>query len=53
MINTFNQSALDEVRQLPLRSELAEPPNEDEILEALGQLAVGKAGGMNGLLPVS
>ena len=51
MISTFNQSALDEVRQLPLRSELAEPPNEDEILEALGQLAVGKAGGMNGLLP--
>ena len=51
VISTFNQSALDEVRQLPLRSELAEPPNEDEILEALWQLAVGKAGGMNGLLP--
>ena len=51
MISTFNQSALDEVGQLPLRSELAEPPNEDEILEALGQLAVGKASGMNGLFP--
>ena len=50
MISTFNQLAL-EVRQLPLRSDLAEPPNEDEILEALGQLAVGKAGDMNGLLP--
>ena len=51
VISTFYQSALDEVRQLPLRSELAEPPNEDDILEALGQLAVGKAGDMNGLLP--
>ena len=32
-------------------AELAEPPNGEEILRALGQLAVGKAGSMNGLLP--
>ena len=46
-----SQAALDEVEQLPIRTELAEPPNGEEILKALEQLAVGKAGSMNGLLP--
>ena len=50
VINSFNQEALDDVQQLPLRSELAQPPNRDEIPRALGRLTVGKAGGVNGLL---
>ena len=45
------QTALDEIQQLTIRSELAKPPDRDEILRALGQLAVGKADGINGLLP--
>ena len=45
------QAALDDVQQYPIRSELAEPPDRDEILGALGRLAVGKVGGINGLLP--
>ena len=37
--------------QLSLRHELSEPPDRDEILRALGKLTLGRAGGMNGLLP--
>ena len=39
------------VEQLLLRRELSEPPDRDEILRALGKLTLGRAGGMNGLLP--
>ena len=51
VISSYEQAALDDVRQLPIRSELAEPPNRDEVLGALGRLALGKACGINGLLP--
>ena len=51
VISSFNQAALDGVQQLLLMSELAQPPDRDEILRALGRLTVGKAGGVNGLLP--
>ena len=30
---------------------VSEPPDRNEILRALGQLTVGRAGGINGLLP--
>ena len=51
VIGSSNQGALDGVEQFPLRSGLVEPPDKDEILGALGRLAVGRAGGLNGLLP--
>ena len=51
VISSSDQATLDAVEQLPLRHELCEPPDRDEILRALGRLAVGRAGGMNGLLP--
>ena len=36
---------------LPLRFKFSGPPDEDEILRALKKLTVGRAIGMNGLLP--
>ena len=33
---SFEQTALDEIQQLSIRSELADPPDRDEILGALG-----------------
>ena len=39
------------MQQLLLRSELALPPDKDEILKALGRLTLGKTGGVNGFLP--
>ena len=51
VIGSSNQAALEGVERLPLRSGLAGPPDKDEILRALGRLAVGRAGGLNGLLP--
>ena len=51
VIGSSNQAALEGVECLPLRSGLAGPPDKDEILRALGRLAVGRAGGLNGLLP--
>ena len=36
VISSSEQTALDNVEQLLLRSELAEPPNQDEILGPLG-----------------
>lgn len=39
------------MEQLLLRSELAKPPDRNEILVAFGKLSVGKAGGFNDLLP--
>ena len=35
----------------PLRRELSELPDRDEILRALGKLTLGRAGGLNRLLP--
>jgi len=36
VIGSYGQAALDDVQQLPMRSELAEPPDRDEILRSLG-----------------
>ena len=51
VIGSSNQAALEGVEHLPLRSGLAGPPDKDDILRALGRLAVGRAGSLNGLLP--
>jgi len=51
VISSYEQAALDDVQQPPIRSELAEPPDRDEVLGALGRLAVDKAGDISGLLP--
>ena len=51
VISSSKQATLDAVEQLPLGHELSEPPDRDEILRALGRLTVGRAGGINGLLP--
>ena len=34
-----------------MRKELAQPPAEDEVMEALGKLKGNKAGGKTGILP--
>ena len=36
VINSFEQTVFDDVEQLPMRSQLSEPPRRDEIVEALG-----------------
>ena len=36
VVSSFNQVALDGVQQLPLRDEVAQPPDRDEILRTLG-----------------
>ena len=37
--------------EYPVRSELADPPTEEEVMEAMGKLKLGKAGGKSGILP--
>jgi len=36
VINPLEQTVFDDVEQLPMRSQLSEPPRRDEIVEALG-----------------
>ena len=50
VISSYDQATLDAVEKLPLRRELSESPDKDEILRALGKLTLGRAAGMNELL---
>ena len=47
----FDQNVFQSVEQHPLRSEMVEPPSEEEVIEALGKLNINKAPGKNGILP--
>ena len=42
---------VESVEQQPVRSDLAVPPSEEEVIEAIGRLKSGKAGGKSGILP--
>ena len=47
----FSKEELGRVRQRPRRPDLAEPPSEEEVWDAVGKLRNGKAGGASGILP--
>ena len=51
MCSSFDVNAINEVEQHEERTELAVPPTEEEVMEAIGKLKGGKAGGRNGILP--
>ena len=43
--SSFDQNVFQSVEQHPLRSEMAEPPSEEEVIEALGKLNINEAPG--------
>ena len=43
----FDMEELSRVRQRPTRSEMTEVPSEEEMMNAVGKLRNGKAGGEN------
>ena len=47
----FTEDEVDHVRHRQVREEMAEPPNEEELLDALMKLRNGKAAGESGILP--
>ena len=47
----FNGELLNGVRQREVRPGIAAPPTMDEVMEAVGKLKNGKAGGNSGILP--
>ena len=47
----FDMKELSRVRQRPTRSEMTEVPSEEEVMNAVGKLRNGKAGGESGILP--
>ena len=49
--SSYDIHAIEEVEGYPERSELADPPTEEEVVEALRKMKVGKAGGKSGILP--
>ena len=49
--NQFNEAEIMKARQRPIRHQLAEMPNMDELTSAIGRLKNGKAGGLSGILP--
>ena len=49
--SSFDVNAIDEVEQHEERTKLAVSPTEEEVMEAIGKLKGGKAGGRNGILP--
>ena len=42
---------IQSAEQPPVRKELAQPPADDEVMEALDKLKGNKAGGKTGILP--
>ena len=46
--SSFDVNAIDEVEQHEERTELAVPPTEEEVMEAIGKLKGGETGGRNG-----
>ena len=55
VISFYNQAALNGMEQFSAAKlnewTIVKPPDRNEILGALGQFSVGKAGGFNDLLP--
>ena len=49
--SSYDVHVVDAVEEYPTRSELADPPTAEEVVEAMGKLKEGKAGGKNGILP--
>ena len=49
--SNFEESVIQFAEQCPVREELAQPPAEDEVMEALGKLKGNKAGGKTDILP--
>lgn len=49
--SSFLDDVINEVPNHPIDESLDVPPTEDEILEVLGKMKSGKAGGKNGVLP--
>ena len=49
--STFNPSVVEATVQHPVRVDLAEPPTEEEIMQAIGRLKCGREGGKSGILP--
>ena len=49
--SVFSDSDVASVRQWPERKEMAEPPSEEELLEAVMKLKSRKAAGETGILP--
>ena len=47
----FTEDEVDRVRHRQVREEMAEPPNEEELLDAVMKLRNGKAAGESGILP--
>ena len=47
----FDVAELEQVRQRRERPEMADPPTEEEVVQALGKLRSGKAAGESGILP--
>ena len=48
--SNFEESVIQSAEQRPVRKDLAQPPAEDEVMEALGKLKGNKAGGKTGIL---
>ena len=49
--SSYDVHVVDAVEEYPTRSELADPPTAEEVVEAMGKLKEGKAEGKNGILP--
>ena len=49
--SVFSDSEVECVKQRPVREEMAEPPCEEELLEAVRRMKSGKAAGESGILP--
>ena len=49
--SSYLEDVINEVPDCPIDESLDAPPSDDEILEALGKMKSGKAGGKNGILP--
>ena len=51
MHSSYDVHVVDAVEEYPTRSELADPPTAEEVVEAMGKQKEGKAGCKNGILP--
>jgi len=49
--SVFKVDEISRLQQKPVREELGNPPSKQEILEAVGKIKNGKAGGESGILP--
>ena len=49
--SVYSEDVIETLHQQQVRDEMAEPPTEEEIDQAIGSLKRHKAGGKNGILP--